>query len=123
MIYTLVGALALLAGGFFVMTRSKPGKPARVATQAKEAPAAAFASVEIRCGQAACADATALIGKKLLAAQAPALPLAGCDANCECRYLKHGDRREDSRRSSDLGIDPLISVSAERRAGADRREP
>ena len=43
---------------------------------------------------AACYAARTLKGKRFLSSEAPALPLAGCDnAECNCRYVHHHDRR------------------------------
>lgn len=43
-------------------------------------------------------------GKRFLSAQAPILPLEGCDkAHCDCDYIHHADRRVELRRN-DTGI-------------------
>ena len=44
-----------------------------------------------------CAAVDTLEGKRVLAIDAPALPVPGCTmpARCRCRFKKHSDRRED----------------------------
>ena len=81
-----------------------------------------YASVELRCSKTACAAAQGLKGRAILAAEAPVLPLAGCDAeSCQCGYDKADDRRQDPRRTSDHGIEPIIFAGAENRSDSDRR--
>jgi hypothetical protein len=118
----LAAAFALAIGGFFwLRTRQRPS----VGTARPEPPAAAqFAGVELYCRAEACAAAKALRGQRVLATDASALPLPGCDAaRCECRYRKRTDRREDSRRSEDVGLTPLVFAASDRRDGVDRRQP
>jgi hypothetical protein len=118
----LAAAFALAIGGFFwLRTRQRP----KVGTGRPEQPAAAqFAGVELHCRADACAAAKALRGQRVLAADASALPLPDCDAaRCECRYRKRTDRREDSRRSEDVGLTPLVFAASDRRDGPDRRQP
>jgi hypothetical protein len=49
----------------------------------------------------ACADAIAIKNVRLLSAEAPRLPLAGCTkpAECRCKFQHHEDRRDGPRRS------------------------
>lgn len=118
----LVAAVALAIGGFFwLRARRRP----RVAIRRPEPPAAVpFAGVELQCGAAACRSASAMRGQRVLATEAPALPLPDCDAaRCECRYRKRSDRREDSRRGEDFGLAPVVFAASDRRDGADRRQP
>lgn len=43
-------------------------------------------------------------GKRFLSAEAPILPVKGCDnPHCHCDYVHHDDRRSENRRT-DLGI-------------------
>lgn len=61
-----------------------------------------FRALSIRIGPAACEAARSLHGARFLAsAEAPSLPLAGCNAEqCHCRLVHHRDRRTgDDRRS------------------------
>lgn len=84
-------------------------------------PAAAprpFQAISIYRGVDACTPAKRFSDYRFLAKDAPQLPLPGCSmpAGCQCKYLKHKDRRTESRRLSDFG--------ATRRgffAGQDRR--
>jgi hypothetical protein len=87
----------------------------------KEPPAASralrpFQAVSIFRGVHACEMAHRFSEHRFLAREAPTLPLSGCTqpATCECRYLKHGDRRGGPRRVTDFG-------SAQRFRGSERR--
>ena len=54
----------------------------------------------------ACAAAVAVAGRRMLAAEAPLLPLRDCTqpAGCQCRYRKFPDpREEDAERRSPQG--------------------
>lgn len=67
----------------------------------------------------ACAAAVAVAGRRLLAAEAPLLPLRDCTmlARCQCRYRKFPDRRDEGaeRRS------PQGSIGANWYGGQDQR--
>lgn len=54
-----------------------------------------FQAVSIYRGIVCCAPASKLSEQRFLAKHAPVLPLTGCTMpdRCECRYLKHKDRR------------------------------
>jgi hypothetical protein len=59
-------------------------------------------AVSIAPGPGACRNAELNVKKRWLAAEAPRLPLSGCDAaTCDCRYIHHSDRRAKSRRQID----------------------
>jgi hypothetical protein len=67
----------------------------------------------------ACAAAVAVAGRRLLAAEAPLLPLRDCTmlTRCQCRYRKFPDRRdEDAERRSPQG-----SIGANWYGGQDQR--
>ena len=117
---TILIAFVLVAGGFLYIKHSSRSS-AQVEHQVRT-PTQPFAGVEIRCGKNACSDARRLIGEKLLATNAPVLPLSHCSAaTCECRYRKIDDRREETRRGSDIGLESLIYAAAERRIAGCRR--
>jgi hypothetical protein len=82
----------------------------------------AWHSVSIIRGRQACAAVVELNGRKWLSAEAPQLPIKGCDAkHCECRYRHHADRRSDDRRETD-GLVSGPPKHGERRTGqVDRR--
>jgi hypothetical protein len=81
-----------------------------------------YHAVSIQPGPAACGPARRLRDRRFLSAEAPALPLEGCDeGRCTCRYRHHDDRRQDPRRASDRGF-PLAELrGGERRVGHGRR--
>ena len=74
-------------------------------------------AVSIVGGANACAAATAISGKRFLAAEAPLIPLPKCTAShrCKCAYRHFPDRRTLQRRASDRGM-------YGKRTGHDRRE-
>jgi hypothetical protein len=80
--------------------RKEPEKP-----RAAVAPRP-FQAISIYRGIDACAAAKRFADYRFLAKDAPQLPLAGCTmpAGCQCKYLKHKDRRIESRRLSDFGM-------------------
>ncbi|MEX2343353.1 MAG: hypothetical protein WD647_10575 [Steroidobacteraceae bacterium] len=61
-------------------------------TQSKKYPAVTIATATNCCGAAA-----ALEGVRILAAQAPPLPMPNCTMprECRCRFKKYTDRRDD----------------------------
>lgn len=87
--------------------RRRLGRARNVAPQVARRPAPVsrnnpWHAVSLVVTHTACARARNYRGKRWLAAQAPRIPLSGCDANaCECRYRHHDDRRTRSRRYSD----------------------
>lgn len=81
-----------------------------------------FRGVELRTRGAACREAKALRGKRMLAAEAPPLPLKGCHLRCGCYYIEHEDRRSpEPRRRVDAGVSGAFYTGPERRSGLDRR--
>ena len=58
-------------------------------------------AVSIIADGAACRAALALADRRYLSAEAPRLPLDGCDkpGGCQCRYRHHPDRRVGPRRA------------------------
>ncbi|HEX2494976.1 MAG TPA: hypothetical protein VHK24_14490 [Steroidobacter sp.] len=85
--------------------------------------ASAFQAVSILGGVRVCDAARQLGAKRFLVKHAPSLPLAGCTMRnqCQCRYLKHHDRRTDPRRLSDAGLRVMMFDGKERRFRKGRR--
>jgi hypothetical protein len=79
--------------------------------------------VSIHRGVKYCGVAKQLGARRFLARAAPALPLAGCgmQGQCQCRYVKHRDRRTEPRRLMDLGMRALIFDGREQRFRKGRR--
>jgi hypothetical protein len=86
--------------------------------QAKPAPFQPFQAISIYRGIRSCDIAKRFADHRFLAREAPQLPLSGCtmNANCECRYLKHKDRRGQPRRLIEFGLAPRLFDGKERRA-------
>lgn len=58
-----------------------------------------------------CAAVEQIAGYRILAEEAPQLPLPDCDeADCQCRYAQYRDRRTDLRRDSDVGIGTVAAM-------------
>jgi len=73
-------------------------------------------SVTIEPGRKACEAARKIEGVRFLAAEAPHLPLAGCDAAaCTCHYRHYDDRRADD----PIGIEPKDLLSQPMRRDND----
>ena len=93
--------------------------------QRKQSGSKVFHAVEIHCGKASCPAALLLLGRRFLSRGAPPmLPLAECDRpdRCPCRYQHHADRRDDSRRDTDVSGSGIRRVPEKnRRTGRGRR--
>ena len=86
-----------------------------------------FHAVSIRTGKRSCDAVKKFDGQRILASDAPRLPLPGCDiAHCECKYVHFKDRRTGKDRRSPFGsggISPITGThEQERRSGAERRD-
>jgi len=125
----IAAAVAGVALAFYARTRSSAqGRTGPSAsTQSRQRPmgeparTARFASVEIKVSASSCAAARAMVGDSILAADAPTLPLKGCDRQCHCAFIKRPDRRQEGRRWSDAGIAATLYAAKERRHRGDRR--
>jgi hypothetical protein len=100
------------------LTKSRPPAPK------KAAPMRPFQAISIFRGTRACEMARKFSEHRFLAREAPQLPLTGCSMseNCECRYIRHRDRRGESRRVLDFFKTAARSVGyKERRLRRGRR--
>jgi hypothetical protein len=77
--------------------------------------------VSIVAGTNGCAAALELRGVRVLSAEAPRLPLPGCEhaESCNCTYRHHDDRRAGPRRADERGTlaDPWALTERRRRGG------
>ena len=64
-----------------------------------------------------CPQVAKLFGKRLLAVEAPCLPLVDCamKKQCGCRFRHHADRRTEPRRAGDTGFPNHNYFGPERR--------
>src|SRR5579862_3975309 len=77
----------------------------------------AWHAVSIVRGRQACGAVAELSGRKWLSAEAPQLPIKGCDAKqCDCRYRHYDDRRSADRRETN-GLVSAPPKDGERRTG------
>ena len=85
-----------------------------------------FHGVSLKPGLEACPAVQALAGQRFLPAEAPTVPLPGCDQKkCQCAYSHHSDRRERGDRRSGWGsfggFTPTASKAEQRGKNPDRR--
>ena len=85
-----------------------------------------FHAVSMKLTADSCTAAKDLAGKRFLSADAPALPLRECNAaNCDCRFVHHGDRRHPNDRrspfSANIGEDSGKFEQEQRENRNDRR--
>ena len=131
MIYLFAAVIAAAAISWIIVhkRRSASASPASEASGHSEdsgGKSTQYHSVAIRMGALSCAAVQKLDGVRLLAEDAPLLPLPNCGIeDCECRYVHHEDRREAGDRRSPFpagGIRQLIGDrDKEKRTGSDRR--
>jgi hypothetical protein len=91
---------------------------------AKRKPHNRWHAVIIAAPADACAAAKECRGKRFLSAEAPWLPLEGCDvARCQCKYRHHADRRGAPRRKTEKGAAPAAKAKDQgtRRTSRGRR--
>lgn len=76
-----------------------------------------YHSVSVRQSAAACKVAKTILEQRFLSAEAPLLPLQGCNTpnSCRCRYRHFSDRRDGPRRDRDVGLPGLMWHVEERR--------
>ena len=90
-------------------------------------PVKTYSGVELIVGEdGACAAAQAMAGKRFLTAEAPLLPVRGCDQpRCGCRYGKFSERRTETRRASVVDLPTSSGMSQDggrgQRKGKGRR--
>lgn len=61
-----------------------------------EEPKGQYHAISVCCEDHACQAVQDIHDKRFLATEAPTLPLSDCDqANCQCHYEHHDDRRND----------------------------
>ena len=82
-----------------------------------------FHAVTVVPGTDACPQAQSVRNVRLLSAEEPRLPMAGCDRpdQCGCRFKHHDDRRAGQRRRVDRTGGPRPATTPERRSVLGRR--
>ena len=105
------------------LARTVFGEKSSASLPTSEARKSRWQAVSIATGWTCCGAARELEGRYFLVAEAPELPLPGCDqGECECAYRHHADRRQGARRDDDMGLSGLgLRPADERRRGGDRR--
>lgn len=76
-----------------------------------------YQAVTVVPGLTDCEAVRALQDQQFLASEAPLLPLKDCtsSSDCDCKYEKTADRRQDERRMIDLGISNQFYSADEKR--------
>ena len=127
-IFLLVIALALAL--VWLVLRRRRTQTERVSDR-RALPSAAsdagYHAVSIRFDKWPCRAAKEYEGRRLLADEAPRLPLPDCDAaECNCHFVHYKDRRSGKDRRSPFGAGGVPGTSGrfeqERREGKERRE-
>lgn len=126
--FLLVVVLALLV--VWLVLRRRTDQPEPVSKQPAlpaTGPDTNYHAVSIRFEKWACRAAKEYAGRRLLADEAPKLPLPDCDAaECRCHFVHYEDRRSGRDRRSPFGSGGVAAASGhfeqERREGSDRRE-
>ena len=78
--------------------------------------------VELKIPYDSCEEVLKLQGVRFLSAEAPTLPLPGCDKYCTCKYKHHNDRRcKDDRRDAFSASAIHFGGNKNRRLGGERR--
>lgn len=93
------------------------------APNATEAAPGKYRCVEVHGGKGACDAVKRFEMIRFLSAEAPRLPVVGCDApRCACTFAHYNDRRQDHRRHPyDRLGSVAAAVSGDRRLRPDRR--
>lgn len=113
-----IGALVMAAVLVAALFRQRSSSSRTAPTPQRQE----FGAVELIAGTGSCAAAKRLAGDRILAAEAPMLPLDGCTTRCRCSYRRYTDRRDMNRRRSDDGLsDIYIYAGRENRSREDRR--
>lgn len=86
-----------------------------------------YPAVMIASNASACAAAKAQDGCRILAAEAPRLPLSDCTQpdDCRCRFSKYADRRDEfepERRHHGVTMRSVLYSEKERRRSGGRRQ-
>lgn len=116
----------LLAAWLLLRKRGKQPEPSDRRRTSSPQRDTTYHAVSIRYAPSACDAAKAMTGRRLLANEAPRLPLSGCDGRpCECRFAHHNDRRTGRDRRSPFarsaGLEGTGAHPVERREGSERR--
>jgi hypothetical protein len=100
------------------LRKDAPAKPAPSSVAPRP-----FQAVSIFHGAKSCDVAKRFSDYRFLSKDAPQLPLSGCSMpeRCQCRFLKHKDRRTDRRRLVEFAAASRGFMGQERRQRGGRR--
>ena len=127
-LFLLVVVLALLVVWLVLHRRNDQREPvSKRQALPSTGPDTSYHAVSIQFEKWACRAAKEYEGRRLLAAEAPKLPLPDCDAaECRCHFVHYEDRRSGRDRRSPFGSGGVAAASGrfeqERREGSARRE-
>lgn len=99
------------------------GFSSRKEPPAVSGPLRPFQAISIYRGLTCCQMARRFDEHRFLVRDAPPLPLSGCTMSekCQCKYIKHRDRRAEPRRLMDFGVGASLFDGRERRLRGGRR--
>jgi|APFre7841882724_1041349.scaffolds.fasta_scaffold07729_3 hypothetical protein len=85
-----------------------------------------YPAVIIATAASACVAAKAQHGRRILASEAPRLPLPECSQphSCQCRFKKYADRRDEDeaeRRQRGVSMRAVLYTDRDRRRSGGRR--
>lgn len=103
------------------LSKKRSGKSTAQSSFVAKSIISPYHCVEVNMSYDACEEVLKLHGKRFLSAEAPMLPVPGCDQNCSCKFKHHNDRRIDDRRDSFSPSGIHFSGEKNRRLGGDRR--
>lgn len=125
-IIVLVILVGLLLARRAANTPKKSAKSERRISMVDTSKSSEYHAVAIKFGAGACDAAKELGGKRILSAEAPRIPLPGCETHsCNCHFVHYNDRRKRSDRRSPFnspGMDETTGkFKTERRESSERR--
>jgi hypothetical protein len=102
---------------------STTNTPTNKSSTTKFTPARQYKCVVIKAGLIACKQAEAMRDQRMLRDEAPVLPLAGCHiGECECKFLRYDDRRNDERRNDLYVSRSIFGGELDKREKTERRQ-
>lgn len=126
--YYLIAFIVISVLSFFALQKFKEYKRGKERELFLNTRSDRFVETQYRCvviesGLTSCPASKNFSNKPILMEHAPTLPLPLCNqtAECECKFTRHNDRRQDSRRTPYGGAAFQIAAKADKREKNGRR--